>query len=90
MVASVSHWFGGAYQRREPEPTLLHRIVRENLASFLGEAAERYPSGELTKFLRGEFDHYLRCGLLCHGFARVRCPDSADEILVAFSCRNRQ
>jgi hypothetical protein len=65
---------------------VLHRIVREHLASILAEAAERYPSGDLPKFIRGEFDRYLRCGLLCHGFARVRCPDCTDELLVAFSC----
>lgn len=78
-----------AYQRREPERTLLHRIVRQNLASFLAEAAQRYLSGELPDFIRCEFERYLRCGLLCHGFARVRCPTCRDELLVAFSCKNR-
>ena len=38
---------GVRYQRREPEKTLLHRIVRENLATVLVEAQERYPCGEL-------------------------------------------
>ena len=80
---------GNAYPRREPERTLLHRIVRENLASFLAEAAQRYPSGELPHFIACEFERYLRCGLLCHGFARVRCPTCRDDLLVAFSCKNR-
>lgn len=77
------------YQHREPEKTLLHRIVRENLAPFLVEAQERYPSGELPSCIRAEFERYLRCGLLCRGFARVRCPMYHDELLVAFSCKNR-
>ena len=77
------------YQRREPEKTLLHRIVREHLATFLVEAQDRYPSGELPCFIRAEFEHYLRCGLLCHGFARVRCSTCHDELLVAFSCKKR-
>lgn len=68
---------------------LLHRIVRANLASFLAEAAQCYPSGELPDFIRCEFERYLRCGLLCHGFTRVRCPTCRDELLVAFSCKNR-
>ncbi len=34
---------GVRYQRREPEKTLLHRIVREHLATFLVEAQDRYP-----------------------------------------------
>ena len=46
---------------------------------------DRYPSGELPGFIRAEFERYLRCGLLCHGFARIRCPTCHDELLVAFS-----
>ena len=80
---------GVRYQRREPEKSLLHRIVREHLATFLIEAQDRYPSGELPRFIRAEFERYLRCGLLCHGFARVRCSTCHDELLVAFSCKNR-
>ena len=67
--------------------TLLHRIVREHLATFLADAAERYPSGDIPAFIRAEFERYLRCGILCHGFARVRCPTCRDELLVAFSCK---
>lgn len=67
----------------------MHRIVRENLATFLAEAADRYPSGDLPAFISQEFSRYLRCGILRHGFARVRCPSCRDEILVAFSCKNR-
>jgi len=88
-VATYPTGSGVAYQRSEPERTLLHRIVRENLASFLAEAAERYPSSELPHFIACEFERYLRCGLLCHGFVRVRCPTCRDELLVAFSCKNR-
>lgn len=43
------------YQRQEPELTLLRRIVRENLATFLREAADRYPSGDLPAFISEEF-----------------------------------
>ena len=39
------------YQRREPEKTLLHRIVRAHLATFLADAAERYPSGDIPAFI---------------------------------------
>ena len=46
---------GPRYQRREPERTVLHRVVREHMASLLAEAVERYPSGDLPKFIRGEW-----------------------------------
>ena len=60
--------------------TLLHHIVREHLATFLVEAQGRYPSGEFPRFIRAEFERYLRCGLLCHGFARVRCSTCHDKL----------
>jgi len=44
------------YQYREPEQTLLHRIVREHLATFLLEEQERYPSRGLPLSIRDEFE----------------------------------
>lgn len=73
------------YQRREPEKTLLHRIVRETLATFLTEAAERYPSDDIPACIDQEFERYLRCGILRYSFAGVRCPSCRDELLIAFS-----
>ncbi|WPB82742.1 transposase zinc-binding domain-containing protein [Archangium violaceum] len=31
----------------------------------------------------------MECGVLAHGFARVRCESCKDELLVAFSCKGR-
>ena len=40
----------------------------------------------LPKFLRKELDEYLECGLLCRGFARLRCSETCKETrLVGFS-----
>ena len=36
-----------------------------------------------------EFDAFLECGILAHGFLRLRCADCAHEKLVAFSCKKR-
>jgi uncharacterized protein (DUF983 family) len=33
---------------------------------------------------------YLDCGLYENGFARIRCPDCAEEYLLAFSCKTRE
>ncbi|MFM8380098.1 MAG: transposase [Planctomycetia bacterium] len=32
---------------------------------------------------------YLRCGILCHGFARARCLGCGHAFLIAFSCKRR-
>jgi hypothetical protein len=43
----------------------------------------------LPRFVLGEFERYLGCGILANGFARVRCTACGDELLVAFSCKGR-
>lgn len=75
------------YRPRQPEATVLHRAVRENLPAFL-ESAREHGSG-LPLFVADEFREFLACGVLAHGFARVRCTTCGDEILVGFSCKSR-
>ena len=43
----------------------------------------------LPPFVVNEFRKFLRCGVLAHGLARVRCGDCAFERLVPFSCKGR-
>ena len=78
----------GTYRRREPEHTVLHHLVREHLETFLEEARSRCDDG-YPPFIERELRRYLDCGLLCHGFARVRCGTCGKETLVAFSCKTR-
>jgi hypothetical protein len=77
-----------AHERHRPETTLLFAIVKEHLAAFLALAAERY-AAPLPKYVVRAFTGYLRCGLLEHGFLRVRCDACRKDRLVAFSCRQR-
>jgi ribosomal protein S27E len=76
------------HERHRPETTLLYAIVKEHLAAFLALAAERY-AAPLPKYVVRAFKEYLRCGLLEHGFLRVRCESCRKDRLVAFSCRQR-
>jgi hypothetical protein len=76
------------YRRREPEKTLLHRVVRERLETFLAAARERSAHGRgLPAFVERELRAYVDCGVLARGFGRVRCPACGFERLVAFSCK---
>lgn len=77
------------YRRRRPEERELHKAVREHMATFL-ELVDSDPSrGELPVHVRGELERFLRCGILAHGFVRVRCSTCEDDLLVAFSCKGR-
>ncbi len=77
----------GVYVRHRPETTLLYQVVQEYWPEFQAKLAShgRYLPAYVTK----EFDEYLKCGRLEHGFLRVRCESCHDEKLVAFSCKKR-
>src|SRR6266481_4218661 len=74
------------YRPRAAEHTVLHRIVRAHLATFL-QAAES--AGGVPTFVEREFRQFLGCGVWARGFARFRCDDCHAERLVPFSCKAR-
>ena len=77
----------GHYQPHRPEQTLLYQIVEEYYPAFPAHLAEQ--GRELPSCVQREFEDYLRCGRLKHGFLRVRCESCRAEHLVAFSCKRR-
>jgi hypothetical protein len=76
------------YERRRPEETTLYRLVREHLETFLAQV-EAGGTASLPQFVKDEFDAFLECGILAHGFLRLRCAGCGHEKLVAFSCKRR-
>jgi ribosomal protein S27E len=76
-----------AYHRHRPEQTALYSIVTEHYPRFVQEIERA--GGYLPGFVRQEFEDYLKCGLLEHGFLRVKCDGCRHEHLVAFSCKRR-
>jgi len=76
------------YQRRRPELSALHQVVRDNLRTLYA-AVEQGFAAPLPEFVRREFEQYLDCGLLCRGFAVLACEGCQERRLVAFSCKGR-
>ena len=75
------------YERHCPEQTLLYQLIERHwpeLQLHLGEVGSFLPQ-HVTR----EFEKYLVCGCLEHGFLRVRCEGCQHENLVAFSCERR-
>jgi transposase-like zinc-binding protein/putative transposase len=77
------------YQPRHAEASVRHRVIREHLEDFLRAAADRADGAGLPEFITREFREFLTCGVLTHGFARVRCRRCAFERRVPFSCKGR-
>jgi len=84
----VAHRLAG-YQPRAAEHSVLYRVIDEHLETFLDAAAQHADGHRLPKFVEQEFRDFLTCGVLAHGFARLRCGDCAFERLVPFSCKGR-
>jgi hypothetical protein len=88
--AIASHSDRADYRRREPETTLLYRIVASELDCLREQLAAANPYGSgLPKNVDQEMENYLRCGILAYGFARVVCRRCHAEHLVGFSCKGR-
>jgi len=69
----------GDYRPRDAEHAMLYRVIDEHLDAFL-ETARRHADGAaLPAFVEQEFRDFLTCGVLAHGFARLRCTDCALE-----------
>ena len=56
----------GRYQHHRPEQTLLYQIVDEYYPAFAALMAEQ--GRELPGYVQREFEEFLKCGLLEHGF----------------------
>ena len=75
------------YTRHQPEKTLLYQVIEEYYPEFLSHLSESDKT--LPQYVQTEFEEYLKCGRLDHGFLRVQCESCHKEQLVAFSCKRR-
>jgi hypothetical protein len=88
-AAATSEAIARSYVRRAPEHGVLHRVVREHLHTFLWELDRHHEERGAPLFVKREFQRFIRCGVLAHGFARFRCTGCGTDRLVAFSCKGR-
>ncbi len=78
---------GWCNQCRRPEQALLYQLVETYYPEFLDVLAAQGRS--LPTYVQREFEDFLKCRRLEHGFLRVRCQDCRRERMVALSCKRR-
>ena len=76
------------YERHRPEQTTLYRLVQQHAASFITHI-EASTGAELPRFIKDKFDAFLECGIVAHGFLRLRCGECGHDKLLAFSCKRQ-
>ena len=77
------------YERRRPESTTLYEVVRDNIETLYAAIDDGALDVRVPKHAKKELEAYLDCGLLCRGFARLRCVACDESRLVAWSCKGR-
>jgi hypothetical protein len=72
------------YQPRDPSGTVLYQVVAEHLETFLAGIDADPTANGLPSYVRDEFQAYLQCGILAHGFLRLSCDTCPHQMLLAF------
>ena len=71
----------------QPEQTPLYQLVEKHYPTLVEQL--EFQGKNLPTHVHREFEAYLKCGRLEHGFLRVRCDKCHFVRLVAFSCKKR-
>ena len=81
----------GIYQPRRPQSSPLYRLIDDHFQEFTTVYDERFSRrwGYWRPVVSEVVEKFLACGILKHGFARVRCGSCTHEFLLAFSCKCR-
>jgi hypothetical protein len=75
------------YCPRNPENTVLYKVVAGHLETFLDRQRRR--DRRVPRFVERELHSFLQCGILAFGFLRVHCDACGLDRLVPYSCKCR-
>jgi hypothetical protein len=81
----------GVYRPRRPQASPLYRLIDDHFDEFCTVYEERFSRrwGYWRSVVGEVVEKFQACGILKHGFARVRCDSCKHEFLLAFSCKCR-
>ncbi len=70
------------YEPRDPSHTVLYHVIADHLETFLASLDADPDAKGLPAYVQREFDAYLQCGILAHGFLRLGCDTCPKELLL--------
>jgi len=79
------------YRQRHPQKSALYQCLEQYWEEFQQAYTPLYEKdyGPLRPVVEKTVERFLECGVLRHGFARIRCGNGHEEYLLAFSCKTR-
>lgn len=78
-----------AYAPRQPSRTVMWQIAQEHWQQYKARTERERDGHSVPSFIDKAVTRFLGCGAHASGFARVRCKACGDDLLVAFSCKQR-
>jgi hypothetical protein len=78
-----------SYKPRNPEDSVIRKVVAENLDTFLDRAEETSGGFRFPTFVIDELKELLRCGDIRRGLSLFRCHKCNAGRAVALSCKSR-
>lgn len=75
------------YKPRRPEKTVFFQIIKKYYKTWVKKAEK--DGKKIHFYIHREFQGFIKCGILAHGFACAHCKACDHEFLVGFSCKSR-
>jgi Putative transposase/Transposase zinc-binding domain len=75
------------YRPRRPEKTVFYQVTKKYYKTWVKKSEK--DDKKIPFYIHREFQGFIKCGILAHGFACAHCEACNHEFLVGFSCKLR-
>jgi hypothetical protein len=75
------------YKPRSPEKTVFFQVIKKYYKTWVKKSEKE--GKKIPFYVHREFQGFIKCGILSHGFACAHCSACNSEFLVGFSCKLR-
>src|SRR5208283_5160364 len=87
MALSCPKISPAVYKPRRPDKTVFYQIIKKYYKTWVKKSEKE--GKKIPSHIHREFQGFLKCGILAHGFACAHCNACNHEFLVGFSCKLR-
>jgi Putative transposase/Transposase zinc-binding domain len=75
------------YKPRRPEKTVFFQVIKKYYKTWVKKAEQ--DDKKIPSYVHREFQGFIKCGILAHGFACAHCKTCNCDFLLGFSCKLR-
>jgi hypothetical protein len=75
------------YKPRRPEKTVFFQVIKKYYKTWVKKSEK--DNKKIPFYVHREFQGFIKCGILAHGFACAHCNACHNDFLIGFSCKLR-